>query len=232
MRLSLLLVAFMGVAAAAATLQVAGSRIIAGETTSQQEFMLEVPDDTDIAQPDPDTDTATVPAIPHRARPVAPDVVAIPPVETSELLRVEEREPLSEIGRAPDPRDLPPQEMVLHRPVASAAGAFAAQGHSVVLDGIEVTAADETCGQGEAAWKCGVHARTAFRRWLRGRALTCVVRPVPITETVVTACRLGTQDAADWLVSQGWVKAAPGGPYEELGEIAMREGRGLFGPAP
>ncbi len=225
MRLALIPVAVLGVAAAAAALHAAGGRILAGEGQSQQEFVLEVPDIDE-------TGPQAAPAAPHLVRPVAPEIVAVPPVETAKLLRVEERQPLSDIGRAPNPRDLPPEEMVLHRPVATAAGAFEAQGHKVVLDGIEVTSAEEMCGEGSGSWPCGIHARTAFRTWLRGRALTCVVRPVPVTETVVTDCRLGTHDAAEWLASQGWVKAAAGGPYEEAGRAAEREGRGLFGPAP
>ena len=225
MRTALIPVAIVGVAAAAAALHVAGGRILAGEVQSQQEFVLEVPDIVE-------TEPRAVPAVPHQVRPVAPDIVAVPPVETAELLRIEERQPLSDIGRAPDPRDLPPEETILHRPVATAAGAFEAQGHKVVLDGIAVTPVEEMCGEGGRQWPCGIHARTAFRTWLRGRALTCTVRPVPVEDTVTSDCRLGTQNAAEWLVSQGWVRAAQGGPYAELGATAQKERRGLFGLAP
>ena len=225
MRAALIPVAILGVATAAAALQVAGGRILAGEAQLQQEFLLEVPD---IVEMEPQT----APAVPHQVRPVAPDIVAVPPVETAELLRVEERQPLSDIGRAPDPRDLPPEETILHRPVATAAGAFEAQGHKVVLAGIVVTPADEMCGEGGRQWPCGIHARTAFRTWLRGRALTCTVRPVPVDEAVVSDCRLGSQSAAEWLVSQGWVRAAQVGPYAGLDATAQKERRGLFGLAP
>lgn len=185
-----------------------------------------------------ETEAATQPAstipllpVPSRVRPVAPDVVAAPLLEQRRLERVEARDALG-IGRAQAPSEGPPAETVLHRPVATAAGAFEARGYHIALEGIDVTDAEETCESGGVAWPCGVHARTAFRNWLRGRALSCVVPPVAPEETLVTECRLGGDDAAAWLVAQGWARAIADGPYVGMEAEAREKARGLFGPAP
>src|SRR5690606_16307639 len=117
------------------------------------------------------------------------------------------------IGQASDPSKGPPRPTILHRPVAVAAGMFEAQGHTVALAGIEPLDAEEECVSDGVSWPCGVHARTAFRNWLRGRALTCTVPPALGEEVVVSACTLGRHDPAEWLVSQGWVRALADGSY-------------------
>lgn len=170
---------------------------------------------------------------PGAARPVAPEVVAPPPVAPQVLERVEAREPLSPIGRAHAPSEGPPKETILHRPLVVAAGEFGSGGYRVVLAGVRPTPAGETCGRGDASWPCGVHARTAFRNRLRGRALACVVPPAPPAAPVTTPCRLGGQDAGAWLVGQGWARADPADPrYAALEEEARKAGRGLHGAAP
>lgn len=167
-----------------------------------------------------------------RVRPVAPDVVAAPPVERETLERVEARQPLSPIGRALAPSEEPPKPTILYRPLAVAAGRFESQGHTVTIAGIEPPDAGENCVSDGVSWPCGIHARTAFRNWLRGRALTCVVPPVPGHEVVVSDCTLGKQNPAEWLVTQGWARAETDGPYAALEEAARAQRRGLFGSAP
>jgi len=178
-------------------------------------------------------EAAPPPPAPFIVRPVSPDIVVPPPLELHRLERVDPREPLSPIGRAHVPSEGPPQETVLHRPVANEAGAFEAMGYRVVLAGLTPTPADEICTADGVSWPCGIHARTAFRNWLRGRALACVVPPAPPPEAVTTPCRLGTLDAGAWLVAQGWARANPAdGRYAALEEEARKARRGLYGPAP
>lgn len=173
------------------------------------------------------------PPAPVAARPVAPEVVAPPPVELQVLERIDARDPLSPIGRAHAPSEGPPKETILHRPLAAQAGTFEAMGYRIVLPGLLPTPADETCGSGGASWPCGIHARTAFRNWLRGRALACVVPPAPPAGPVTTPCRLGSQDAGAWLVGQGWARADPADDrYAAQEEEARKARRGLHGSAP
>ena len=173
-----------------------------------------------------------VPPPEQPARPVAPEAMGFP-VEGEALERIDARKPLGEIGAARSPSEGPPAETILFRPVATAGGAFTALGYEVRLAGIVPTdKAQECAGEGGVSWPCGIHARTAFRNWLRGRALTCIVPPAPPAEPVVSKCLLAGQDAAAWLVEQGWAKAEAGGDYAELEEQARAARRGLFGPAP
>lgn len=167
------------------------------------------------------------------ARPVSPDIVAPPPLDPQGLERVSPREPLSPIGRAHVPSEGPPKEAVLYRPQVTQAGAFVAMGYRVILAGLRPTPADETCITDGVSWPCGVHARTAFRNWLRGRALACVVPPAPPAEIIVTPCRLGKVDAGGWLAAQGWALPDPADErYAEEARAAREAGRGLHGPAP
>lgn len=171
--------------------------------------------------------------MPSVIRPVAPQLIVPPPIEHRQLERTDARDPLSPIGRAHVPSEGPPKEMVLHRPLVRQAGMFEAMGYRIVLPGLVVTAETQFCGEGDAAWPCGIHARTAFRNWLRGRALACVVPPAPPTEPVITPCMLGKSDAGAWLVAQGWVLSDPAdGRYDELEQDARELRRGLHGAGP
>lgn len=164
-------------------------------------------------------------------RPVAP-AIAAPPVDVTQLERTAPREPLSPLGAPEDPATRPPRETLLHRPVAVNAGTIEAAGHHVALEGIEIVAADATCEAAGRSWPCGIHARTAFRNYLRGRAIACTVPGTPGGETVVSRCTLGADDPAEWLVAQGWAHAAPGSGYEDEERAAIDAGRGIHGAAP
>lgn len=222
----------LGVAIALAGLVAAGVVAVASRdhvVTKEPEVASEA------GASEPGIEPAPPPAllpVPPRVRPVAPEIVAVPPVEQDTLERVAAREVLSPLGRAHAPSEGPPRETILHRPVVVGAGHFEARSYRVALAGVEITDAAEHCDSAGISWPCGIHARTAFRNWLRGRALACVVPPVPSEETVVTDCVLGRQNPAEWLVAQGWARAQPDGPYAALEEQAREAARGLFGPAP
>ena len=169
------------------------------------------------------------------SRLVAPKIVAPPEIDPSQLQREPPREPLSELGLAPQPE---PEVFVewagtpFYRPVAVESAIFESMGHKVAIAGTQSVALNETCLADGTSWRCGVRARTAFRLWLRGRALVCAL-PDETDAAVVTArCRLGKQDAGAWLVSNGWARAAPGGPYVKAEETAQAAKMGIYGPPP
>lgn len=178
------------------------------------------------------------------ARTIDPEMIAPPDVATRELQRVAPRKPLSELSLAQPPKPKPPEELKdtpLYRPVAVAAGLIEAKGNTIALSGVEAVKPDETCtDSGGKSWKCGMRARTAFRAFLRGRAVTCngketkdakapdAAAPNPI----VADCKVAKQDVGQWLVENGWARAAEGGPYADAGDAAREAGKGIFGAAP
>jgi endonuclease YncB( thermonuclease family) len=167
-----------------------------------------------------------------QVRRIAPDSIAGPDV-TGPLQRVAPRVPLTAATK-PLKRERfgppVPQGTLLYHPVASAAGEIEADGHEVRLAGIKVTPANRTCKDaGARAWPCGVVARTAFRAWLRGRAVACDVPSHP--GGITTHCTLDGEDMALWLVRNGWAESADG-QYDDAEAKARREKKGMFGLSP
>src|SRR5690606_29928399 len=101
------------------------------------------------------------------------------------------------------------------------------------LQGIEVLPVEQTCqnAAGES-WPCGMQARTAFRQWLRSRAIMCRLPQNDSGAAIATACKLGNDDAAEWLVTNGWAKATPDGAYADAGRKAEEARLGIFGDKP
>lgn len=118
---------------------------------------------------------------------------------------------------------------LLHRPVAVAAGALKVGPYTIMLEGIEPLAPQTVCeGRAGAAWPCGMRGRTAFRQYLRARAVRCAVPETKEPVELNATCTLAGQDVAAWLVEQGWARAA-GPAYAALEEKAQSAGLGIHG---
>jgi endonuclease YncB( thermonuclease family) len=170
-------------------------------------------------------------------RQIAPDIVAPPQFDGKDLQREPARAPLSEIGPAAPPKPKPkkPKEPDANRlfvPLATAAGVMEVQGLTVTIKGIDVVGADEKCSSGGKEWPCGARALTAFRALLRGRAPGCDLPPGIVSGPVTAECWLGKLDIGTWLVSNGWARAAAGGPYVDWGQKAEADRKGIFGTPP
>ncbi|MDR7033231.1 thermonuclease family protein [Mesorhizobium sp. BE184] len=152
--------------------------------------------------------------------------------------RIAPRAPLSELALAAPPK--PPKQTKpedwkgtpLFQPVAKAAGLIDAKGYSVAVSGIDMVGVDKTCTDAGKEWACGQRARTAFRGFLRGRAVVCKVPPENGRDIIAAECRIGKEDVGQWLVENGWARAASGGPYAEAGKKAETDRKGIFGPPP
>lgn len=167
------------------------------------------------------------------ARRIAESLIAPPPVDASEIERVEARPPLGELGLAVRPKTPMPKdwrETLLYRPIATSAATFESTGWTVVISGAQDIDVNQTCSFRDEAWPCGQRARAAFNAWLRGRALTCVLPPDIERFAIAAPCRLGKQDVGAWLVANGWAMALPGGIYGKAEAIARNAGMGVFGP--
>lgn len=170
-------------------------------------------------------------AAPPLPRSVAPSVVAVPPVDPAALERVDPRPPLSDIAAAAPPKPPPPKPL-LFQPVADAAGIIVAGGRTISIGGVAPLDDGETCDrQGGGTWPCGRVARTAFRAFLRGRAVTCDFPEGDVPDRLTTQCRIGQRDLGAWLVENGWARAS-GDAYAQQAKSAADGKRGMFGPGP
>ncbi len=158
------------------------------------------------------------------------------PSSDGDYERIEPRAPLGELGTATPPKPkkpVPPGDWRptrLFKPVANAAGIIEAQGYRVALAGVEPTAVDQSCSFEGRKWPCGARARTAFRAWLRARAVQCIVPPTPDRELITAECHIGKEDLSAWLVESGWAKPADGAQFAEAAEKARSAKRGIYGP--
>jgi len=167
------------------------------------------------------------------ARRIAESLIAPPPVDASEIERVEARPPLGDLGLAVRPETPMPQdwrETLLYRPIATSSAIFESMGWKVVISGAQDIGVDQTCSFRGEAWPCVQQARAAFNAWLRGRALNCFLPPETERFAIAASCRLGKQDVGAWLVANGWAMALPGGIYGKAEAIARNAGMGIFGP--
>lgn len=199
----------------------------------QLQAIAEQPIDAPVTSAIPPSDNATKPASPSRA--VDPEAIAPLPLQSEAFERIDPRPPLSKLALAMPPKPKMPDDYdgtKLFNPVASAAGLIEAKGYSVAISGVDIVRQDETCSDNDKSWACGVRARTAFRAFLRGRAVVCKVPPEGGRDVIAAECRIGKQDVGQWLVENGWSRAAKGGPYEDAGEKARTAKKGIFGPAP
>lgn len=162
------------------------------------------------------------------ARAIEPQQFGLPDeVTTKPLERIEPRSPLSDVNK-----DKPKAPTILQQPVALAAGLIRFDKMTLQLDGIEPEAAERTCESGGKSWPCGMVARTAFRNFLRARAVSCDIPGDGTGETVTALCTVGGQDPAAWLVANGWATPLPGSVLEAQGEAARKAKLGFFGDDP
>ncbi len=128
------------------------------------------------------------------------------------------------LAEAPDPG-----QRAFARPIAVDAGTLKAGEVTLIVAGVEPVAREARCTEGAQAWPCATRARTALRGWLRGRSVFCAVPPEAAeTREITAACRIGEEDVGDWVVRNGWGRAAPGGPYEAAEREARQARRGVW----
>ncbi|MCV0395889.1 MAG: thermonuclease family protein [Rhizobiaceae bacterium] len=224
-------VAFVGVAMLSAGILSGGARLaslgVRSEAVVVEDFQMDevLFEDEQDAAPRP---SAAGSASVRTGRPVAPEVISPLASDGLTLERIEPRLPLSELALARPHRPGEPKPTLLHKPVATAAGRIEVQGHLIELPGLEIVEPGEDCETADGeTWPCGMLARTAFRNWLRARAVECTVSDPPSPEPVESVCRLGKTDLGAWLVRSGWAKAADA-TYEAEQDEARGAGAGIW----
>jgi endonuclease YncB( thermonuclease family) len=121
---------------------------------------------------------------------------------------------------------------VLRHPVALSAGLIQFGDRLLQLDGLTPQKTDRVCGEAGKTWPCGVVARTAFRNFLRARALVCNVPKNGWQGTLTAACNVHNIDPAVWLAENGWAEVPAGSPLEGKVEAAKTSHLGFFGDDP
>ncbi|MBB4183848.1 thermonuclease family protein [Sinorhizobium terangae] len=225
-----------------------GVAVIRDQEGAGPDFPLETPDAAAVESPNP---PAEVPAAPppqtisksqavHEqkagagkvdrlpARTIEPQLFAVPQDGIAQPLeRIAPRPPLSE------PKEKPAATTIVYqRPVALAAGLIRSGETTVQLKDIGPENAEKTCERNGRSWPCGMVARTAFRNFLRARALVCDQPEESSKKTVTTACKVGNENPAEWLVSNGWATPLPGSPLEAKAEAARSAKLGFYGDDP
>ncbi|WP_099867891.1 thermonuclease family protein [Pararhizobium haloflavum] len=213
--------------------------LLAGLITAMDYYaaLEERPASADRANSAPPAETADSAAAVDRrddrsaaSRPVDPQLFGQPfTARPGELTRVDPRPPLT------PPKEETDEEAastMLYRPQAVGAGRLEFEGRALQLAGIDPTPVERTCQGESGAWPCGMVARTAFRNYLRSRALECDVPADDWQDTAVATCMMRDDDIAAWLVRNGWAEATAGSAYAELASKAREEGRGIYGGDP
>lgn len=223
-----------------------GASVIQGQqNAAAPDFALETPDLSDVPDlggsmeageadgseavpPDPAESSMASPED-NSVRDIAPEQFGLPEEVTAKPLeRIEARQPLSDPVAKPE--RVP---SVLRHPVALAAGLIQFDGNRLLqLDGLVSQAAERTCDATGKSWPCGMVARTAFRNFLRARALLCNVPKDGWKGTLTTTCTVNSADPAAWLAENGWAEVPAGSPLEDRVEAAKKSRLGFFGDDP
>jgi endonuclease YncB( thermonuclease family) len=228
-----------------------GAAVIRGrDSAATPDFVLETPDaaateepapeavpadagatggsDTRAAPPpEPKTDVAIDKGARVTVRPIEPSLFALPEKGVAKpLQRVAPRPPLSK-----PPEKEKPATTVYRQPVALASGLVRSGDTTLQIMGIEPENTEKQCGGSGKSWPCGMIARTAFRNFLRARALVCDT-PQETGKTVTTRCNVAGQDVAEWLVANGWAIPLPGTALEAKADAARKAKLGFHGDDP
>ncbi len=222
----------VGIALTVALLSAGSATIKGRDSAATPDFVLETPDMTELgadadlpADETVDTLGEEMPAV----RSIEPQQFGLPDeVTTAPLERIEPRMPLSQ----PVVKEVKPVTTVLRHPVAVSAGLIRFGDSLLQLEGLEPQDAARMCDSGGKPWPCGMVARTAFRNFLRARALVCTVPDGGWTGTVTSACTVGGDDPAVWLAENGWATVPDGSPLSEKVQAAAKAGLGFSGPDP
>lgn len=239
-----------GIILTIALLMTGASAIQGRQSADTPDFTLETPDmadvpglggGTDNAEPETggsadaastensDADLPAKPELQDKAvRDIAPEQFAYPKEVTAQPLeRIEPRMPLSQPVARPEP-----VPSVLRHPVALSAGLIQFGERLLQLDGIEPQKADRICGEPGKTWPCGMVAKTAFRNFLRARALVCTVPKNGWQGTLTAACSVNTVNPAAWLAENGWAEATARSPLSGKVAVARQSRLGFFGDDP
>jgi endonuclease YncB( thermonuclease family) len=139
------------------------------------------------------------------------------------------REPVP--PRPPDP----PRWRRYFLPETTDAATFVTAKLVIHISGVAPPPPEETCTLADGtAWACGRAALFSLRRFLRGRAVECLLPYIEGSAEVTAPCRVVKTDLALWLLEQGWAKPAAlaTDAYRGASLVAQCHGMGLWRDTP
>ena len=140
---------------------------------------------------------------------------------------------------APKPTIKKPQKTLqrnisieLVRPLVERAGWMTTDDYTISLNNIEAPSPKDWCQGMSKPWPCGPLARTAMRKFIRGRTAICITQAQEDNNSNniprSAQCLVGGVDVAKWLVEQGWAIADAGSELEKSMAVARDKKKGLW----
>jgi endonuclease YncB( thermonuclease family) len=102
-------------------------------------------------------------------------------------------------------------------------------GKEVKLAGIEAPHAAQPCfKENGRRWECASSARSALRKLVRGRTVSCELKDAAAEGLAVAHCRSGSEDLAAQMVRSGYAFASSEGLYASEEEAARKDKSGIW----
>ena len=160
--------------------------------------------------------------VPPASRDVTPPGVMPAPGGEGPLIR----------EKLPPPPPEGPRWRRFFLPLAIDAGTLRVKERKIKFADIVAPEATTLCESkaGGQSWPCGMAALSAFRMFLRGRAVECFYAATNKDDPLVAPCRIGSMDIGLWLVRLGWAGAGKDASdeYQSAAKAARCSNLGLW----
>jgi len=123
-----------------------------------------------------------------------------------------------------------PETQRFSRVIVEDTGTVVADKLKIRFAEVEPLSLEAVCKNAQNSWPCGRSGRSALRRLIRGRTISCQGLTRIGENEVSGRCTVASTDINQWLVRYGWAKPldASDKPYDSALEMARREGRGQW----
>lgn len=123
-----------------------------------------------------------------------------------------------------------PEAQRFSRVIVEDTGTVVADKLTIRFAEVEPLSLEAVCDSAQNSWPCGRSGRSALRRLIRGRTISCQGLTRIGENEVSGRCTVASTDINQWLVRYGWARPleTSGKPYNSALELARREGRGQW----
>ncbi len=165
-----------------------------------------------------------------------PEPTADEESSSSEPRRVKlpyERETSRRGNESDDDKAIPapqPETRRFSRVIVKDTGSVVADKLTIRFADIEPLSLEATCDSAQKSWPCGRSGRSALRRLIRGRTISCKNLTTIGHNEISGRCTVASTDINQWLVRYGWARPIDANrkPYDTALEMAHRERRGQW----